>query len=157
MRRSAHSRVIGLAVAALAALPALADERAREAEDFVREYVRLWNAGDAAAITSRIYRFDAPNNPMGTAAGLQRQFDQLKAQGYARSETLDVNGCLVSDNAALVELRYSRLKTDGTAMPPRERATLYQLRKSADGWRITELIPMDWNAKLNCTSALATK
>ena len=50
-------------------------------------------------------------------------------------------------------MRFSRLKADGTPLPPKDRATLYQLRRFPDGWRIVRLIPMSATAKVACTSA----
>ena len=144
-----------LAAIALAwALPsaAFADAPAKDAEALMTEYVRLWNAHDAAAISSRIYRL-GPGHPMGTQAGLQAEFDRLKAQGYDHSVTHALEGCLLTQGQALVQLRFSRLKTDGQPLPPKDRATLYILRKFPEGWRITDLIGMSPTAKLSCTSA----
>lgn len=145
--------VLSLALAAVL-LPAavLADARARDAEAVMTEYVRLWNAHDAAAISSRIYRL-RPDHPMARQAGLQAEFDRLKAQGYARSLTTSLDACLLTPSQALAQLRFTRLKTDGEPLPPRDRATLYVLRKFPDGWRITDLIGMSATAKLSCASA----
>jgi ketosteroid isomerase-like protein len=128
-----------------------ADAKGKEVEEFINEYLRLWNAGDAAAITERIYRFDSPN-PLGTQQGLQAEFNRLKADGYHHSTVAGNSACLINPSFALVELRYSRIKTDGTPMAPANRATLYFVRKTADGWRISQLVPMNVTAKLNCSS-----
>lgn len=142
-----------LAAAVLAlATPALADQKAAEAEAFMREYLTLWNAGDAKAITSRIYRFDAPN-PWQQEAGLQAEFDRLKKDGYARSETTGIEGCMLTRDRAVVELRYVRVKADGTPMPPKDRLTLYFVRKFPDGWRVTQYIAASPTMNLNCKSA----
>jgi len=139
-----------LAAASLLSVPALADERGKVIEAVMDEYLRLWNAHDAAAVTTQIYRMEGA---MGTAAGLQRNFDQLKAQGYDRSTKTSVEGCLLSDTVGLAELRFTRWKTDGTPLGPKDRVSLYVLRKFPDGWRITELIGMDVSANLDCKSA----
>ena len=115
-------------------------------------YLRLWNAHDAAAITSRIYRFDAPN-PMGDEAGLAAEFARLKGQGYDHSTTAGIEACIVGPDQALAEMRFSRLKADGTALPPKDRASLYLLRHFPDGWRITRLVPLSATAKVSCKSA----
>ena len=128
-----------------------ADERASDVEDFMREYLRLWNRGDAAAITERIYRFDAAN-PLGTKEGLQAEFVRLKTNGYSHSDTIAIKGCWINATQALVDLRYTRVKTDGTPMPPKERSTLYFVKKTADGLRINNLIPMNPSAALECAS-----
>ena len=145
-----------IAMAALAlcllAAPAFADERAKEVETFLQEYIRLWNAGDAGAITSRIYRFEAPN-PWSEKAGLQAEFDRLKKDGYARSDLTALNGCMITRDRAVVEMRYIRVKTDGTFMPPKDRLTLYFVRRFPDGWRVTQYIAASPSMKLNCVSA----
>jgi hypothetical protein len=139
-----------LAAASLLSVPAQADERAKEIEVVMDEYLRLWNAHDAAAITSRIYRMDGPS---GTASGLQASFDQLKAQGYDHSTKASIEGCLLSETVGLAEMRFTRWKTDGTPLGPKDRASLYMLRKFPEGWRITQLIGMDATANLDCKSA----
>jgi hypothetical protein len=136
---------------ALACAPARADERGREVEAFMRGYLALWNAHDAKAITERIYRFDG-TNPMGTQAGLQAEFDRLKAQGYDHSDLISLNACMITPTQSVVEFRFSRLKTDGVALPPTERASLYFVRKFPDGWRINQLMGMNPSAHVTCTS-----
>jgi hypothetical protein len=142
---------LALTLAAALPAPALADARGKEIEAFMAEYIRLWNAGDAQTITDKVYRFEGPN-AMGTKAGLEAQFQQLKAQGYDHSTTASIEGCLLSATQGLAELRYSRIKTDGTPMPPKDRITLYMLRKFPDGWRITQLIGMGAGSDLTCKS-----
>jgi hypothetical protein len=127
------------------------DEPARDAEAFMERYLLLWNAGDAATIVEQIYRFDAAH-PFGSREGLKAEFDRLKASGYSHSEKISIKGCWINATQALVDLRYSRLKRDGTAMPPAERSTLYFVKKTADGLRINNLIPMNPTTVLSCAS-----
>jgi hypothetical protein len=116
-----------------ASAPAHADDKA-DVRAFMDEYLSLWNAHDAAAITERFYRLEG-DNPWVTKEGLQAEFDRLKAQGYDKSDIKSVNGCVFPD-AAEVVLRYVRLKTDGSFMPPKDRTSIYRLRRFADGWRV---------------------
>jgi hypothetical protein len=131
--------------------PARADERGREVEAFMRQYLTLWNAHDARAIIERIYRMDG-SNPMGTQAGLQAEFDRLKAQGYDHSDLISLNACMITPTQGVVEFRFSRLKADGSALPPRERASLYFVRKFPDGWRINQLMGMNPTSHVTCAS-----
>ncbi len=124
------------AAAALLAGAALAQAKAPEAEALIRDYFKLWNAGDAAAITSRIYKFDNPANPMQKKEGLQANFDSLKARGYDHSELHNVDSCLAAPDLALVELKFSRLKTDGTFLA-KDLTSYYTLRKLPEGWRVS--------------------
>lgn len=146
-------RALLLLAVAVAIFPmeAAADAKAYEAQAVVTEYVRLWNAKDAAAISSRIYRI-RPDHPFATQAGLQAEFDRLKREGYDRSVTHSTETCLLTPNQALAQLRFTRLKADGEPLPPRERGTLYLLRKFPEGWRIVDLIGMSPTAKLSCAS-----
>jgi hypothetical protein len=47
-------------------------------------------------------------------------------------------------------MHFSRLKTDGTPLPPKDRASQYELKKFPDGWRITKLTGGDPNKPLEC-------
>ena len=139
-------------LALLAPPVALADARAAEPEALLRQYVELWNAGDAEAISSKIYRLP-PTHPFATRAGLEAEFTRLREVGYRRSVTHALEGCLLTPTQAMVQLRFTRLKTDGAPLGPKDRATLYLVRKFPEGWRITDLIGMSPTARLTCTSA----
>lgn len=146
-------RLILLAALILvAAAPVRADERGAEVKAVMEQYISLWNAHDAAAITARVYRFDAPN-PMGDLAGLEAEFARLKAQGYDHSVITGIEACVIARDQAMAELRFSRLKADGAPLPPKDRASLYLLRRFPDGWRITRLIGLSASAKVSCKSA----
>jgi hypothetical protein len=147
---------LSLAVAlSLTASVALADERAKEVDAKMREYVEIWNRHDAAGVATKVYRLDNTANGAGTTANFQAQFDSLKAQGYDHSDLHSVEACLLSDNLALAEMRYTRLKTDGGFMPPKERATIYKLRKTPDGWRIAEILGGGATGSFSCKSPTA--
>jgi hypothetical protein len=130
------------------ASPAYADDRA-DMETFMAGYLDLWNAHDAAAITARIYRLDAAH-AWSTADGLRAEFDRLKSQGYDRSDTHSITGCTLSADTGQVELRYSRLKTDKSFMPPRDRTSVYRLRRFPDGWRVTSFTGLPEGARMDC-------
>ncbi|HEY7800474.1 MAG TPA: hypothetical protein VIA80_17030 [Hyphomonadaceae bacterium] len=142
-----------LASAALAGAPAHADGKA-ELEAVMHEYLKLWNAHDAAGITERFYRLEGANS-WGTREGLAAEFERLKAQGYDKSEIQSVIGCLLTPETGQVELRYVRLKTDGGFMPPKDRASIYSLRKFPDGWRVTGMRGIPASSKMDCPSAPA--
>lgn len=135
------------AVLAVAA-PAFADKKT-DVEAFMWTYLDLWNAHDAGAIVERIYRLP-DTNPWHTKEGLQSEFDRLKAQGYDHSDTQSVTGCILGPDTAQVELRYVRLKTDGSFMPPKDRRSVYQLRAFPDGWRVTGFAGLAPGAQMDC-------
>jgi len=142
-----------LAVAGVLALgaPAHADDKA-DLESFMWGYLTLWNAHDAATISAKIYRLDS-SNPWSTQAGLQAEFDRLKAQGYDRTDTQSVTGCMLSTDSGQVELRYVRLKTDGTFMPPKDRASIYKLHRFPDGWRVVGFAGLPADQKMECPAS----
>jgi len=106
---------------------ARADERGRDVEALMADYTALWSAKDAHAIWSRIYRLDAGQN-FHSEADLAAEFARLTAQGYDHSDLQTVRACLLTPKAALAVLRFSRLKADGTVLPPKDRASAYLLR-----------------------------
>jgi len=142
------------AVSMLSAAPrsARADEPARDVEALMADYTRLWSAKDAHAIWTTIYRLD-PGQTFHSEADLAAEFARLKAQGYDHSDLQSARGCLLTLKTALAVLRFSRLKADGTPMPPKDRASLYLLRRFDDGWRITALLGLSPSARIDCASA----
>jgi hypothetical protein len=151
MRRALAALLVSLAAVA-APVAARADARAADLEALMAEYTRLWSAKDAHAIATRIYRLDPGAGPQDEAA-LAEGFRRLVAEGYDRSELQSVEACKLTGSRALAVLRFTRLRADGTPMPPKDRASLYLLRRFDDGWRITALLPMSPTASLSCTSA----
>lgn len=134
--RKTMATMSGAALAAVLTAGAMAQGGGEaEIDAKMREYVALWNARDPAPLIANVYRM--PDNAIGTVAGLQANFDQLKAQGYSHSVLHGVRACLLAPDSGLGEMRYTRLKTDGSFMPPEMRTTVYQLKKFSDGWRIT--------------------
>jgi ketosteroid isomerase-like protein len=150
--RGALALAAALTISAALSPPARADERGREVEALMGDYIVLWNAHDAHAIWTRVYRLDAAQ-PLHSEADLAAEFAGLRAQGYDHSDMASAHACLLTPATATAVMRFSRLKTDGTPMPPKDRATLYLLRKFDDGWRITARIGMDASARLDCASA----
>jgi hypothetical protein len=136
------------AIVCAAPLPALADDRA-DMEAFMADYLKAWNAHDAAAITSTYYRLDG-DHAWSTKDGMEAEFARLRSQGYDKSDIQSVIGCVLTADTGQVELRYIRLKTDGGFMPPKDRASIYKLRKFEDGWRITSFAGMPADQKMEC-------
>ena len=141
------SFILALAALALAA-PAFADDKA-DMEAFMAAYLERWNAHDAEAITARYYRLPA-EHPWSTPTGMKAEFDRLKSQGYDRSDITSITGCVLAPDSGQVELRYVRLKTDGSFMPPKDRASLYRLQKFADGWRVVGFSGLPAGGRMEC-------
>ena len=127
---------VALVLASAAGAAALAQGGGvAEIEAKMTEYIAVWNTHDVSQVLAKIYRM--PDTAMGTPAGLQKNFDDLKAQGYDHSVLHGVRGCLITPDTGLGEMRFTRLKTDGAFMPPEMRTSVYQLKKFPDGWRVT--------------------
>jgi len=82
------------AIVIAAPLPALADDRA-DMEAFMADYLKAWNAHDAAAITSAYYRLDG-DHAWSTQAGMEAEFARLRSQGYDKSDIQSVTGCVLT-------------------------------------------------------------
>lgn len=142
---------IALAAAGAFALhaSASAQDLKGDMEYFMSEYLRAWNAHDAATIVRDFYRLDAGHR-WSTVEGLQAEFDRLKAEGYDRSEIHSITGCVIDAETGQVELRFTRLKTDGTFMPPEQRVSVYQVRRYDDGWRATSMAGLPAGESMKC-------
>ncbi|HZZ67201.1 MAG TPA: hypothetical protein VFE18_03420, partial [Phenylobacterium sp.] len=64
-----------------------------------------------------------------------------------------IEACVIGPDQAMAEMRFSRLKADGTPLPPKDRASLYFLRRFPDGWRIVRIMGFSATAKIACKSA----
>jgi hypothetical protein len=141
-------RILLAAALACLAAPAFADDKS-DMEAFMHAYLKAWNAHDAKAITTTYYRLEG-DNPWSTEAGLKAEFDRLVAQGYTVSDIKGVVGCSLGQDTGQVELRYIRLTKDGGFMPPKDRASIYKLKKFADGWRVVGFAGLAADKKMEC-------
>jgi hypothetical protein len=155
MKKLAQHLALAIVVVAMTCGAARAEDQAaqkRDIEAFMNNYLRLWNAHDAATITQRIYRLEG-NNPWATKEGLQAEFDRLKGQGYDHSDISSVIGCVTGPDTGQAELRFVRLKTDGSFMPPKDRVSLYYVKRFDDGWRVTGMKSLQSDQRMECSSA----
>ena len=142
----------GLAMAASQAFAAAT--AADELQRLFADYTAMWSAKDAEGIWAKVYR---PGRGLRfqSAADVGQELKRLSDQGYDHSVINSVRPCLLAAQDGVVEFRYTRLKTDGGFMPPKDRAGLYVVHKYPEGWRIVSILPMDARAKVDCTSAPA--
>ena len=144
-------RISLLAAVIIAAVaPARADHRA-DMEKFMADYLERWNAHDASAITKRFYRLDG-NHPWSTEAGMRAEFNRLESQGYTVSDIHGIVGCSLGADIGQVELNFTRRTRDGGFMPPKDRTSLYKLRKFEDGWRVTGMSTLPPGTHMECPS-----
>lgn len=143
--------LVGAALTAALAAAAFAQDERAELNTVMARYLRLWNAHDAKTITRSIYRLE-PTHPWATEAGLKAEFDRLKAQGYSHSDIHGLSACLTGPDTGQVDLRFVRLKTDGAAMPPGERLSIYRLKKFDDGWRVVGMAGGNLETGMTCAA-----
>jgi hypothetical protein len=142
------SLMVAVIIATLA--PARADTRA-DMEKFMADYLERWNAHDAKTITTRFYRLDG-NHPWSTEAGMRAEFNRLESQGYTVSDIHGIVGCSLGADIGQVELHFTRRTRDGGFMPPKDRTSLYKLRKFEDGWRVTGMSALPPGTHMECPS-----
>ena len=119
-----------------------------EVEAHMWGYTETWNRHDAAGIARDFYRM-GPSVEEQTAS-LERSFEGLRAQGYHHSDIHAILGCMTGEDTAWAGMRFTRLKADGEPLPPRDRASAYELKKFEDGWRITRMLGANVNEPLAC-------
>ena len=142
-----------LAASACAHRPAPALAPSLEVEAFMHAYTEAWNRHDHVAIARDFYRTGPPLEAQ--TASLAQTFEGLRAQGYVRSDIQEIRGCATGRDEAGLEtawagMKFSRLTASGEPLPPRDRASAYDLKKFADGWRITRLSGHDASRPLAC-------
>ena len=106
-------------------------------EQFMWDYTAAWNKHDAAAIARDFYR-TGPSVAEQTGS-LKHTFASLRAQGYDHSDIHEIKACMTGVDTAWAGMKFSRMTSWGTPLPPKDRASSYTLSKFADGWRITKV------------------
>lgn len=146
-------RMIGLAlVLAISACasappaPSLAPEKV--VEQFMWNYTATWNKHDSATIARDFYRMGA-GVPEQTES-LEKGFVNLRTQGYHHSDIHEIKACITGGDTAWAGMKFSRLTEAGVPLPPKDRASSYELKKFEDGWRITKLMGGDAGKPLAC-------
>lgn len=107
--------------------------------DFMADYYRCWNAKDAEALASRIYRL-GPSGRLHTAADFKTLLAELVADGWDYSTLKDVEVFPWGDDGVwLVRGLFNRFAADGALLQPADRVTGYVVTEFPDGPRITDL------------------
>lgn len=114
---------------------------APELEAFVREYIRLWNARDAEAIWSRVYRL-GPEGHVHSADEVKAWIAELSAQGFSHTDLHSVSASYVGPDEGAAEIRFTRVLNDGSVMGLPNRGARYRLIRFDDGWRIVQMAPI---------------
>ena len=142
---------------------ALADD-ATEASAAVHEYFRVFNAKDVEKIANDIYLppvligggethriYDDVETAVESLGNTYQQFESL---GWKESVIADTKTCILTDDLALVDTRFSRMTDDGKTIPPDIRTTLYALKKVQGEWRIIAFFGHDPERRLSCVTGV---
>ena len=127
--------VLALAVAAVVA-PALAQSSVEaDFKAFAAKYVAAFNKGDTAALASDFYRL-----PGASADDLKRKLDAqinaLRSDEFGKMELYGAKTCSRGDAAGKLAIDFVYNFTYGGVMPPGEQVSVFDMSKTADGWRI---------------------
>lgn len=126
--------------------PSLAPERV--VEQFMWDYTKAWNRHDSGVIARDFYRMGPPIAEQ--AQSLEKGFANLRSQGYHHSDIREIKACITGPDTAWAGMKFSRLKENGEALAPKDRASSYELKKFAEGWRITKLTGGEPGKPLAC-------
>lgn len=141
-----------LAVGACASAGSSPEQQAHaDVQALMVGYTQAWNAHDAAKVAHDYYRM-APSVEQQQAS-VTKMFEALAAQGYDKSNIHEIKTCITGPDTAWAGMHFTRLKANGEPLPPKDRASQYDLKKFPDGWRIVKLMGGDASKPLVCPSA----
>lgn len=90
------------------------------------------------------------NNKQEATAVLNQLFDGIVKKGWVGSKVINTEICKISNSIVLLDNTYSRLKKDGSAIPPTIRKTLQVWQKKNEEWRIVSFYFHDANVDIGC-------
>ena len=104
----------------------------------MHEYFRVWNARDASALHTDIYRL-GPHGRLHSEADFRKVLDQVIADGWDYSTLDEVSIHPWGDDAFLANGRYSRFTAKGEPLEQVRTPTAYVIKRFPDGLRIVDL------------------
>lgn len=126
-------------------VPAIAQQGATEIEHEGRALVNSWiaayNRGDVDAMVA-IHA--APDK-----AALENAFAELRAESFGRLDVYSADVCGRDSTHGRAIVKYARIYTFGGQMNGDE-AKIFDIEKTAAGWRITGEIAATYNTTLSC-------
>ncbi len=109
------------------------------------DYTAAWNEHDSTRVANEFWGMGA------TPEAMERQFEQLRAQGYDKSTIHEIKTCKTGPASAWAGMKFTRWKTDGEPLGERDRATGYDLEWVEErGWRIVSIGGRDAAEPLEC-------
>ena len=131
MKRALIAVLAGLCLCA----PARAQVVNGDSSGAMAGYVALFNRGDAAALAKDLYALPGVD-AAATETTIRSRIEALRRDDFGRVDLYGFRSCLVGPDLVRVEMRYGLLYAYGGLMPPGDSATIFELAKTPDGWRI---------------------
>jgi len=141
MKRALHA----IALACLAA-PAIAQQGAAEIEHegraLINQWIAAYNRGDAEAL--------AALQAVPDTAKLATAIANLRADSFGKLDVYSTDVCGVDSTHGKAIVKFARIHTFGGKMNDDE-ARLFDIEKTAAGWRITNDRDTGYSATLSCS------
>jgi hypothetical protein len=140
-------RVLACLLTALLIAPALAQQGASEIEvegkAVLNRWIAAFNKGDTAGMLKDVYA-------KGDEAALARTFDALRSDSFGKLDVYSAAFCGKDTTHGRALMKYGKLFTYGGLMDGDE-ARIFELVKTADGWRIGEEKGVAYDWVLSCS------
>jgi hypothetical protein len=128
-------RLLITAALGLTAAPAFAQTPEADLQAFAARYVDLFNKGDIPTLAKDFY--DGPGiSTADMQARLTRQLANLRADEFGKMTLYGAKPCMHGQVSAQLEVDFAYNFTYGGVMPPGDQATVFEMRKGEQGWRI---------------------
>ena len=123
------------------------NEIEQEVGQFLDDYVRDFNSLDLKAVVSHFHlpcTFIVPQEVLAFASASEVEgfwsprLDDLKTQGFGRTESIERKINVLNENTAITNSRILRYAVDGSELGRRH--TSFVLRKTNNDWKIVTLI-----------------
>lgn len=136
------------ALAAPAGAQSASENANAELKAFLAHYVELFNNGDMAGIAG-LYELPGVSTA-DLQAKLSKQLAALRADEFGKMTLYGSHACPHGAGSAQLEMAFAYNYTYGGVMPPGDRSTVFEMRKTDAGWRIVNSKDMPQNTGIVC-------
>lgn len=134
-----------LALVATLAPHAMAQTADDDLKALMTGYVQAFNRGDATALANDFYQ-----SPGDRAARFAEKIDALRREDFGKLDLYGFETCTSGPELARVKMTFAYVYTFGGLMPPGDQAMVFDLARTADGWRISAEADTPFDAQLSC-------
>lgn len=130
-------RLIALVAAGALAAPAFAQAVDADLKAFANSYVAAFNKGDTTKLAHDFYAIPGVAEA-DQSKKLADQIADLRKDEFGKMELFGLKTCGASADAGKLQITYVYNYTYGGVMPPGEQTTVFDMKKTGDGWRIVK-------------------